>query len=94
MLKVACPRVALRLWAVAGGSAYGLLLLTLRLRALLLVAAALVFRGIGFFDVGLAVFTRRYGFLVRHLVRYSSRLAAKSDAELAALLRSRLAPVR
>ena len=56
--------------------------------------AALVFRGIGFFDVGLAVFTRRYAFLLRHLSRYSARLAEMSESELVGLLRSRLAPVR
>jgi hypothetical protein len=58
------------------------------------LAAALVFQGIGFFDVGLAVFTRRYAFLARHLSRYSSRLASMTDAEVVALLKSRLAPIR
>ena len=57
-------------------------------------AAALVFCGIGFFEVGLAVLLRRYGFLLRHLSRYSARLAAMSDAELTQLLRARLAPIQ
>lgn len=55
---------------------------------------ALVFSGVGFFDVGLAVLTRRWGFLRRHLVRYSAALAAMSDEEVTGMLRGRLAPVR
>jgi hypothetical protein len=55
--------------------------------------AALVFEGIGWFDVGLAVLLRRYGFLIDHLVPYSERLAAMSRTELEALIRSRLRPV-
>jgi hypothetical protein len=35
----------------------------------------------------------RYAFLLRHLCRYSKRLAAKSDAQLEALLRGRLLPI-
>jgi hypothetical protein len=53
-----------------------------------------VFSGVGFFDVGLAVLTRRWGFLRRHLVRYSAALAAMSDEEVTGMLRGRLAPVR
>eukprot|EP00887_Chlorella_sp_A99_P005783 scaffold1.g5783.t1 len=55
---------------------------------------ALAFVGIGFFDVGLAVFMRNYRLLVDRLVKCSEPLAAMSDAELAAMLRTRLAPVR
>lgn len=55
---------------------------------------ALVFRSIGFFDVGLAVFTRRYAFLVRHLVPYTKELAAMTDAQKIAMLKARLAPIR
>lgn len=35
----------------------------------------------------------RWAFLLRHLSRYSARLAAMSDAELVAMLKGRLAPL-
>lgn len=57
-------------------------------------AGALVFQGIGFFDVGLAVFMRRWGYLQRHLVRYSKTLAAMSEDEVVAMLQDRLKPVK
>ena len=43
---------------------------------------------------GLAVFTRNHKLLVSKLVRYSKHFAGMSDAELAAMLRARLAPIR
>lgn len=36
----------------------------------------------------------RYRYLLRHLSRYSARLAAMDDAQLTALLKSRLAPIK
>lgn len=54
---------------------------------------ALVFRGIGFFDIGVAVFTRRYRFLLDHLVRYNDYFAGLSDAQAVEMLRARLAPI-
>ncbi|KAF8063047.1 REE1 [Scenedesmus sp. PABB004] len=54
---------------------------------------ALVFRGVGFFDVGLAVFTGRLGWLADRVVPCGPRQAARSREEWVALLRRRLEPV-
>jgi hypothetical protein len=54
---------------------------------------ALVFEGVGWFDVGMAVFCRRYDALLRWLVAYDERMAAMSSAQRIALLKSRLKPV-
>ena len=56
--------------------------------------AALVFEGVGWFDVGLAVFTGRYSFLADKFVPYSARFAALSQLEIIQLLKSRLQPVQ
>jgi hypothetical protein len=56
-------------------------------------ADALVFQGIGFFDVGVAVLTGRWAMLVRHLVPVSERMAGMSEAELVELLKARVRPV-
>ena len=53
--------------------------------------AALAFRGIGVFEVGLAVFLGRYEYLVDHLA--SPGLAGREQSELIGLLRARLRPV-
>ena len=58
-----------------------------------LVVAALVFEGVGWFDVGMAVFCRRYDALLRWLVAYDERTAAMSATQRIAMLRSRLRPV-
>ncbi|KAI3434847.1 hypothetical protein D9Q98_002901 [Chlorella vulgaris] len=55
---------------------------------------ALCFVGISFFEIGAAVMAGKYAFLLRHLSRYSTRLAAMDDAQLTALLKSRLAPFK
>lgn len=54
---------------------------------------ALVFEGIGFFDVGLAVFTGRLGWLAERIVPCGPRQAARSRDEWVALLRRRLQPI-
>lgn len=56
--------------------------------------AALVFQGVGWFDVGLAVFIRRYGLLADKFVPYSARFAALTREEVIQLLKSRLQPVQ
>ena len=54
---------------------------------------ALVFVGIGFFDVGAAVISQKWDFLVRHLARYTKKFAAMNDEELAQELQRRLKPM-
>lgn len=44
-------------------------------------------------QVGAAVMAGRWPFLLRHLSRYSARLAAMSDEQLVALMKERLAPL-
>ncbi len=56
--------------------------------------AALVFEGVGWFDIGMAVFCRRYDALLRWCVAHDDRLAALSRGEVVALLQSRLRPIR
>lgn len=55
---------------------------------------ALIFLDIGFFEVGAAVFARQFGFLARHLARYSAKFSGMSDAEIIDMLKERLKPVR
>ena len=55
--------------------------------------AALVFEGIGFFDVGLAVFCGRYGFLLGHLLSCGPKTGDMTHAEKIAMLKQRLRPV-
>ncbi|KAL4425429.1 hypothetical protein ABPG75_009445 [Micractinium tetrahymenae] len=55
---------------------------------------ALCFIGTSFFQVGAAVMAGKYSYLLRHLSRYSARLAAMDDAQLITLLKSRLAPIK
>ncbi|KAL4446747.1 hypothetical protein ABPG77_007991 [Micractinium sp. CCAP 211/92] len=55
---------------------------------------ALCFIGTSFFQVGAAAMAGQYRYLLRHLSRYSARLAAMDDAQLIALLKSRLAPIK
>lgn len=57
-------------------------------------AGTFVFRGIQFFDVGLAVFLGKYDFLARHLVKYTPELAAASPEQLRQMFKDRLRPVR
>lgn len=45
-------------------------------------------------QVGAAAMAGQYRYLLRHLSRYSARLAAMDDAQLIALLKSRLAPIK
>jgi hypothetical protein len=54
---------------------------------------ALCFEGIGFFDVGLAVFTGRLGWLADRIVPCGPRQAARGHKEWVALLRRRLQPI-
>lgn len=54
---------------------------------------ALVFVGIGFFDVGAAVMGQKWGYLVRHLAKYTKKFAAMSDEQLAQELQRRLKPI-
>lgn len=56
-------------------------------------AGALVFEGVGFFDVGAAVFAGRWDRLQLWLVRYSQRLAGMSDEQVVAMLKARLRPI-
>lgn len=57
------------------------------------ICAALVFEGIGFFDVGLAVFTGRLAWLADRIVPCGPRQAARSREEWVAVLKKRLQPV-
>jgi hypothetical protein len=52
-----------------------------------------VFHGIGFFDVGVAAFTGRLGWLADHIVACGPRQQARSREEWVGELRRRLAPV-
>jgi hypothetical protein len=54
---------------------------------------ALCFEGIGFLDVGVAVFTGRLGWLADRIVPCGPRQAARSREEWVALLQRRLRPV-
>ena len=45
-------------------------------------------------QVGAAAIAGRYAYLLRHLSKYSARLAAMDDAQLIQLLKSRLAPIK
>ncbi|KAL6781577.1 hypothetical protein ACKKBF_B08580 [Auxenochlorella protothecoides x Auxenochlorella symbiontica] len=56
-------------------------------------AGTLIFRGLGFFDVGVAVFTGNYDLLHDHLVKYTPALAAAGRCDVEAMLRRRLAPI-
>ena len=58
-----------------------------------LSAAALAFAGIGFFDVGLAVFTGRLSWLAEKIVPCGPKQAARSNEQWVALLKERLQPV-
>ena len=44
-------------------------------------------------QVGAAVMTGKYAYLLRHLSRYSAKLAAMDDAQLTQMLRARLVPL-
>ncbi|KAG2493498.1 hypothetical protein HYH03_008314 [Edaphochlamys debaryana] len=55
---------------------------------------ALAFRGIGFFDVGVMVFTGQLDKLASHIVPCGPKQAARSREEWVALLRHRLQPCR
>lgn len=55
--------------------------------------AALVFEGLHFFDVGVAVFSRQWGVLADALVPLSDRAAAMSREERIAMLKARCRPV-
>ncbi len=56
--------------------------------------AALVFEGIGVFEVGLGVFLGRLDSLVKHILICGQPLASMDSEALVELLRSRLKPVR
>lgn len=56
-------------------------------------AAALIFWGVGAFDVGLAVFTGRLRFLAERMLPCSQDLACMSIEDRVQLLRTRLRPV-
>lgn len=57
------------------------------------MAAALVFNGIGFFDVGIMVMCGRLDSLAKHLLPCSSSMAGMTQPELIQLLKTRLLPV-
>ena len=57
-------------------------------------AAALIFWGLGAFDVGLAVFTGRLLYLARHMVPCSHQDAQLSTEGRVELLKTRLRPIR
>jgi hypothetical protein len=44
-------------------------------------------------QIGAAVMAGQYAFLLRHLSRYSTKLAAMDEAQLTRMLRERLAPL-
>lgn len=54
--------------------------------------SALVFANIGFFDVGVAVFTRRLGWLADRVVPCGPKQARRSREDWVALLQQRLVP--
>ena len=56
-----------------------------------LLCAGLVFEGIGFFDVGIAVFLAKYGTLAKHLLICDS--AELTDSQVAQYLQNLLKPV-
>jgi hypothetical protein len=53
-----------------------------------------VFAGIGFFDVGVAVFSGRLEWLADRIVPCGARQAARSREEWVAVLQRRLQPVK
>mmetsp|Transcript_39615 Transcript_39615/g.88092 ORF Transcript_39615/g.88092 Transcript_39615/m.88092 type:complete len:363 (-) Transcript_39615:628-1716(-) len=55
---------------------------------------ALVFRKLGFFDVGLNVFLGRLGFLADHIVPCGPRQAQRTKEEWVEVLRERLKPIK
>ena len=57
-------------------------------------SAALVFEGIGFFDIGVAVFLRRFDYLVNHLRPLSASAAQMSRSETVSWLQTLIQPVR
>ena len=59
-----------------------------------MLCAALAFKGIGVFEVGLAVFLGRLEYLVDHLITLGSALAGRDRSELVRVLESRLRPIR
>ncbi len=61
---------------------------------MILLFAGLVFEGIGFFDVGVAVFLGNYQKLTTHLVCCSSPILNLSDINVMSLLTKQLEPVR
>ncbi len=56
--------------------------------------AALVFEGVGWFDVAVAIFAGRHNFLAARFVPYSERFAAMSPEEVKSMLLDRLKPIR
>lgn len=59
-----------------------------------LCVAALVFEKIGVFEVGLAVFLRRYDILVNHMVICGQPFASMDRDAMVKLLKSRLKPIK
>lgn len=53
-----------------------------------------MFHSIGFFDVGIAVFTGRLEFLARHIVPCGPRQEKRTQAEWVQLLKGRLLPIK
>ena len=58
-----------------------------------LCCAALVFHGIGVFEVGLAVFLGRFEFLVQHMLICGQPFASMDREALVRVLKSRLKPI-
>ncbi len=58
------------------------------------LTTALIFRGIGFFDVGVMVFTRQLDKLATFIVPCGPKQARRSHDEWVALLRHRLGPAK
>ncbi len=58
-----------------------------------MLLAALVFHSLGFFDIGVAVFTGRLGYLADHIVPCGPRQVTRTREEWIALLKRRLRPV-
>ena len=56
--------------------------------------AALVFDGVGWFDVAVALFTGHHAVLAARFVPYSKRFAAMAPEEITLMLQERLKPVR
>ena len=59
-----------------------------------LLCAGLAFEGIGFFDVGLAVFLGNYKKLTTHLVWCSSPILNLSNIDVMSLLTKQLEPIK